>query len=321
MTCRPTRFAVLAFAAAILLAFSGSPAHAVPFTLNNDGVHGISAFDLTSGGSDNQLNNSNETLTIWDAIDLGATVPGLVDPAPAGNPTYQVGAYETDTETVVNYAGGGDFGGNIALNTIGGGTIPFSGDSQVQDISVRAVTYLAVPVGTWSIAIASDDGRRLEMPGLSALTTPNFIAHGGQIDGGSGTGFDFLLRNGTTGHNRSVGVFTVGAGDVAAGSNVALLGLDGFYFERGTGGGSFEISIKGGSDTGFGGPGDGWVLLSQGTFGWSISSTPIVVTVATDLGSRTWHDASTGNWTTTNWDTGAPPPSGTNSGVHFLSMS
>ena len=302
-------------AVAVLLALSCSMAYAVPFVLNNDGLLSIKAFKLDggSGSNDHDLNSANETKTIWDAIDGGAPVPSppLVV---IGSKKYRVRWWETDTEVDVNYGGGGgDFGSTRAYATInsdgaGGGGGSITGGA---DLSVRGETYLAVPVGTWSIAIGSDDGRRLELPGLAGLATPNFIAHGGQVDGGSGTGFDFVLKNGTTGHNRSVGVFTVGLGDVVPGTNIALLQLDGFFFQRSGGIAGPEISIKAGSDTGFGGSGEGWTLLQEGTFGWAISSTPITVTVTPPAKSFTW-DGSTDDWRAgagadTHWE---PPAAG-----------
>jgi len=215
----------------------------------------------------------------------------------------------------IDYVGGGDFGVNRALSTIGAG-FPMAGT--VEDVSVRARTYLAVPIGEWSIAIASDDGRHLQLTdaqsgapgagGVVGFTT--FAASGEQMTlGGAGT--NVIGYNATTGHARSVGTFAVTAANVEPGTNVALIYLDGFYFERGTGGGSFEISIRNTQDTTFGGAGEGWTLLQNGTFGWSISSTPITVSVTAPANSFTW-DGSVDDWragagTDTHWE---PPALG-----------
>jgi autotransporter-associated beta strand protein len=315
-----------AAALAVLISLPAASAFGQGFSLTSDGVHRVTAFDLTSGGgaTDTQVSSATEALGIWNAIDAGGVVPGAIT---ANSQTYNVGAYVNNTVASIDYVGGGDFSVNRALSTIGTG-FPMAG--AVEDVSVRARTYLAVPVGNWSIAIASDDGRRLAMSdaqagaagsgGVTGFST--FSGHGGQMDSGSGTGQNFLLYAGTTGHERSIGTFSVTPAQVESGTNVALLYLDGFYFERGTGGGSVELSIRNGLDTTFGGASEGWTLLQNGTFGWTVSSTPMSVNFATSLGDRTWHDASTGDWTATNWDTGAPPASGTNSGDYpTLSLS
>jgi len=248
------------------------------FTITGDGQLNVEGFKLGAGGgaTDTQLNNTTETLGIWNAIDGGATVPGAVS---ANSQTYNVTAWETDTENSVNYDGGNDFGGDLAWASINSdGPGGSGGGLGGEDFSVRAKAYLAVPIGTWSIAAGSDDGRRIEMPGLLGLTNSGFTAIGGQT-GLGGVGQDVVGYNGTTGHNRTIGVFTVTAADVVPLTNYALLQLDSFYFERGSGD-SFEISIKPGSDTSFGGQGEGWNLLADGTYGWYVSSTPLTVTTA-----------------------------------------
>jgi len=285
---------------ATLLALPPPQAVAIPYVLANDGLHRVAGLDLTTGGAtDTQLSDSLETLGIWTVID------GLTPPPPPGivnanSKVYNIGAYATDTEVSIDYVGSGDFGVNRALSTIGTG-FPMAGT--VEDVSVRARTYLAVPIGNWTISIASDDGRRLQLTdaqsgaagpgGVVGFTT--FSGHGEQTDSGSGTGFNFLLRNATTAHDQSVGTFSVTPANVEPGTNIALIYLDGFYFERGTGGGSFEISIRNALDTTFGGSGEGWTLLADNTFGWRISSTPITVTVTPPANSFTW-DGSTDDW-------------------------
>ncbi len=305
--------ATVALWMAAALTLSASSAVGQSFSLDNDGLFNVWAFQETGGGADSQLNSTTETLGIWNAILGGAPVPGTVS---ANGTTYGIGSYEIDTESVIDYNGGGDFGVNRGYATVNGDGPGGSGGSITggDDLSVWANTYLAVPVGTWSIAIASDDGRQVSLDGLLGLTNPGFTAIGGQT-GLGGVGDDVVGFDGTTGHDQSIGVFTIDPADAVAGTNVALLTLDAFFFER-SGGDSFELSFKSGSDTSFGGSGEGWTLLTDGSLMWSISSNPINVTVAGSLGDRTW-DGSTGDWTETDadaWDTGLPPASGTDAG-------
>ena len=247
-------------------------------TKEGDGVFNVRAFRVVggAGSTDNDLNDTNETQTIWDEIDGGGTVPGVLT---IGTKIYNVDQFETDTEISIDYAGGGgNFPTNRPYASINGDG-PGGGGGGVtggEDFSVRADAFLAFPkTGTYSIAVVSDDGRRVDLNAASLVSgSPfgTFVAHGGQVDAGSGTGFNHLFRNAPTGHVASVGVFEVAAGDV--------LSLDTFFYERG-GGDSFEIAIKPGNDISYGGPGDGWLLLEQGAFGIGVGSTNSFTATAT----------------------------------------
>lgn len=210
------------------------------------GAWDVQAFNLAPGALEFDVDMSNlfETIDIWSHIDGGGTVgatPSFTANGGLGN------GYES-----INDDGPGGSGGPIT-----------GGD----DFSIRAIADLEFTVGgTYSIALASDDGRigmltelHSKAPGFSGIT-----ATGGQITGGLTTaniwGFD-----GTTGHNRSVAVFTVAAGD--------RLNLDALFFERG-GGDSFEISIKAGADTSFGGVIDDWQVLEHGVLGINLTGIP-----------------------------------------------
>ena len=196
----------------------------------------VKAFNIIGGGgsNDNDLNNVTETLTIWDAIDTGATTGTTV----IGPKTYNIQNNHTGTAAVVDYAGGGgDFTVNTPYSAIGAG---LGGD----DFSVRALATLTFnDAGTYRIRAGSDDGRYLRLAGVT------FDAFGGQ-GGESQPVPDTVIFNGTTGHNRSWGEFTVGAGASAT--------LDAHFFERG-GGDSFEVSIE---KVGTG----GYQLLANGVY-------------------------------------------------------
>lgn len=298
---------------AVFMGLSGSRALGQGYTLTKDGLHGIEAFKLNSGGgsNDHDLNNTAETKTIWDAIDGGFSPPGVVT---IGSKTYNVQWWETDTENRVIYNGNYDgFTGSLGYATINGDGPGGSGGSITggDDFSVRARTYMAIPQGTWSISAGSDDGRYIDFADLDAAgVVPTFTAQGNQVNMG-GTGNSFIGYNNTTGHNHTTGVFTIGAGDLEPGTNIALVDMSSFFFELG-GGDNFHLSIKPGSDTGHGGTGDGWALLQDGTFGWAISSTPITINYATPGQDHFWIGG-TGNWTDLNWED--PENSAANTGT------
>ena len=243
-----------------------------------DGLFNVSVFRAVGGGgsTDHDLNSMNETLGIWDRIDAGDTVPG---PIIAGGQTYNIDRYETDTETSINYGPGN---GNFNAGTLGTNSINSNGPGGSggginggDDYSLRAQAYLYFhEAGTYSIATASDDGRRMDLTGVVTGGSFNgFSAQYDQVDGPFTPGQTFVIKNGTTGHDQSVGVFTVDAGDI--------LYLDTRFFERAGGASPFEVMIKQGADTN-GVPGgnnsdpsaanDGWRLLSEGVFGIAVST-------------------------------------------------
>ncbi len=231
-----------------------------------DNLLNVDAFELHGGANDGQLNNTAEAGSLWTYIDANPGFTGGL--AVPQNKIYNVANRASDQDVDVNYVGGGggsSFPGDKAYASInndgpGGAGGPITGGN---DFSVRANALLEFTVGgTYSIAALSDDGRWLQLQNPDGSPF-SFSAHGGQIDSGSGTGTDFLQKNGTTGHDHSSGVFTVAAGDV--------LVLNSLFFERG-GGDAFEIALKAGSDTNFGGTGDGWQLLTDGVLGVRVSS-------------------------------------------------
>ncbi len=219
----------------------------------------VEIFNVVGGGgsNDNDLNNTNETMVIWDHLDAN---PGFTGTTPdLGGKIYNVQNNVPDVEIGIDYGGGGgNFSPTLNYNTInddgpGGGPGPIGGGD---DFSVKAHAFVNIPEGDWSIMAASDDGRYLTLEDVI------FNGQGGQINMG-GTGENFVGFNDPTGHNNTVGTFTVGPGGLQT-------ELYSFFFERG-GGDSFEIAIKLGLDTSMGGPGDGWAILTDGLHGWTVS--------------------------------------------------
>ncbi len=236
---------------------------------NNDGLFQVSAFQLDGNP---QVNSIDVARAIWDANPSGA---GSI--AATNGTTYDITAYEAGTTGVINYSnnlGGFDrINGNLDFDTIGGGTI-----TNADQLSVRAETYMTFTnAGTYSIAIRGDDGRFIRLSDPNNPGSFVFDDAVGNVDDGSGAGFDFI-EDRNTGNGEAVGVFTVTAGQT--------LHLDTLYFEH-FGGDSFEIAIKSGTDTTYRGTGDGWALLSDGVLGVELSSDAITQRSATDSATLT----------------------------------
>ena len=236
-----------------------------------DGLFAIDLFQVApmAGANDHDLDTASETFAIWNALDLGigAPPPGLLT---IGAKTYFVNRYESDVEATVNYgSSGGSSGGGAGrfVPTLGYESIHGDGPGGSagtlvggEDFSVRARTFMTFDVaGTYTLAVGSDDGRRVALSHSDGSPFP-FQAAGGQL-----TGFtpgDSVMRfEGSTGHLFSMGVFSVSAGDVVV--------LDAFFFER-TASDSFEVAIKPGIDTSFGIGTDGFSLLADGVLGGTI---------------------------------------------------
>lgn len=242
------KLALTNLAIVLSICLGTSNASAVPF---DDGLFTVDAFQLSAG----QLNNTPETRLIWNGIDGGA---GIGDVPIAG---HTIGALESDTASQIIYNGNFDgFVGSVGYSTIGGGTVTGG-----NDFSVRARTFVEFTTGgTYSISSGSDDGREIVLSDIGLSTGySGFSAAGNQVDGFV-AGSEAIEKTGTTGHAHTTGVFSVDAGDVLA--------LDAMFFERG-GGDQFHIAIKLGSDTGFGGTGDNWELLTDGALNGFIQLT------------------------------------------------
>jgi len=226
----------------------------------------VKAFNVVGGGgsTDNDLDSATETGVIWNFLDAN---PGFTGTTPdlGGGKVYNVENNLVDATAAVDYAGGGgNFPLDYSYSTISGGA-GLSGD----DFSVRAQAFVGIPEGTWTIAVASDDGRLLQ---LNGITNPllAFASGHDQINLG-GAGFNYVGYDGTTGHDQTLGVFTIQNADLDSLGHLSMAMLDAFFFERGSGD-SFEISIAPGAHTGFN---DNFMLLEDGMFGWVVSQSEL----------------------------------------------
>ena len=191
--------------------------------------------DLT-GGSDGNPNSATEAETI-----LALAAP---------NATY---AYTDHTQSpnpaTVNVASGGSFSPTNVLP---------NGASAADTYVVQATANLVIPAGDWTIAFGSDDGGKLQIPGVT------FLANTGS-DAGSTFSGDEIRFEGTRGHDWTMGTFTV-ASDLTT-------TIEAVMFESG-GGDSFEVALFQGHTTTK--PASaGWALLQDGQYGWTVQVAPI----------------------------------------------
>ncbi|MCO6454487.1 MAG: hypothetical protein J5I93_04145 [Pirellulaceae bacterium] len=222
---------------------------------------GLMRVQVVNTSGTNPGTSTANWLNLWTALDGGAGPTGSV----AG---FNVVNNTSDTEISYDYSGGGDFAVNRAINSInnngpGGGGGPFNGPN---DYSIRARTYLQfTSAGTYTISLGSDDGRSIELTEAFAGSAPGyagFTARGDQVSGAFTPGDTVIGFSGSTGHNQTVGTFTVAAGDI--------LELDAFYYQ-GAGGHSGEISIASGAFGSFTNSTD-FSLLQNGRLGILLES-------------------------------------------------
>ena len=231
-------------------------------TMTAVAVPGFDVQVINTSGS-NPGNNTANWLSLWNAVDAlppGST--GTIDGRNVVNNT-------SDVEVDFNYQGGGCKGSNRAIDTIsgdgpGGGGGPWNGGN---DYSIRAGTFLDFSVGgTYTIALGSDDGRRIELTEATLGSAPGYTGFTsllGQFNGTFNPGDTVIGFSGSTGHQETYGVFMVAAGD--------RLRLDAFYYNGG-GGHSGELLIYQGN------PGgdtcNGSELLTDGVFGITVNQEP-----------------------------------------------
>ena len=208
-------------------------------------------------------NDTSNWLSLWDEV-AGTNTTGSVVTTSG---TYNITNNHSDTETIFDYNSGGDFGTNKNINTINSDG-PNGGASSVsgENYSIRSNTFLAFNVGgTYTIALGSDDGRRIQLtdatPGGSNVFN-GFSSRGDQVNGSFTPGDTVIGFSGGTGHDRTVGTFTVEAGDI--------LQLDAFFYQGG-GGHSGEISIAAGEFSNFTNTSD-FKLITDEQFNIAVSS-------------------------------------------------
>jgi len=200
-----------------------------------------------NGATDTQINTTTEGQAILDAA-IGLTT-GSTGVITSGSTTYNVVQVARDIGVgEINYGGGpGNFGGN---NPFPDGLV----DSDT-DYIVTAEAYVVIPAGTWQIAIGSDDGGFLTLPGVTLTNEINEV--------GGVSGDDTLFFNSPRGHSSTIGTFTL--------TSELTTTLSALIFER-AGAESFEISIRDASAGSVSSVNStDFALLQDGQFGFSVT--------------------------------------------------
>src|SRR6185436_2241989 len=103
-----------------------------------------------NGGADGLIDNIGEATSILDGT------------AAAG--AFTVFTDTTAVRAAVNFGNGGFYGSDLAFPN---GALPTLADSDLTrtDYAIRATAATFIPAGDWTIAVNSDDGFRLRIPG------------------------------------------------------------------------------------------------------------------------------------------------------------
>jgi len=185
----------------------------------NIGKLDASGIKIGGGGSNTQINNTSEALTIyaaWLAADSPAS--GLISGS-----TYNVIASGSSTVDRIDFGGANhDFSGTLAYPGAGAGVTG-------EDFLVHTSGTLSLPAGDYTIYVESDDGFSFVMDTLFGDTV-SFSKFGSSTSGGSNE----LRYEGTTGNTNTGGSFTL--------TQDSVFDIAAIFFERG-GGDYLEISI------------------------------------------------------------------------------
>ncbi len=216
------------------------------YTISDGSAVANGLFDVEVYNRVESYGGITDALAIWADVDAA----GLTS-ATSGNVvnTGSTVAYEKGTNTIIDYRSGNGYNG-VFTNDQAYDSIDPSANTITDDtyMSVRARSHLLfAEAGTYSIAVASDDGRQIT---LTDNTSGTVVA--------------------TNQHNFDVGetivTFTVTEGQI--------LDLDTMFWQ-GVGNSAFEVLIKKGADTTFveaDAENDGWELLQNGNYNVFLSN-------------------------------------------------
>ncbi|MEZ6120765.1 MAG: hypothetical protein R3C28_29890 [Pirellulaceae bacterium] len=152
-----------------------------------------------------------------------------------------IGAYP-----VVDFAGGGGtYGENYPYpNGVA--------DTSMNDFVVQVTADVVIPAGSWSISFGSDDGGQVTIPGIELIEFEDDNFQDDQI-----------RFEGNRGHAWTTGTFEL--------AEELSTTITGSFHERG-GGDSFEIAILNDAVLEDANPANGWELLGDGVYGWSVTT-------------------------------------------------
>jgi hypothetical protein len=158
---------------------------------------------------------------------------------------FTVGNSETRAQPYVNH---GD-AGNLTTPSV----LSVFATPDREQYAIRATSNITIPVGTWTIAVGSDDGFRVTIPGVTFTSRFNADASAANV----------VQFSAPRGHAQTGGTFTVTGSPL-----VTTITLD--FYEAG-GGDSVELSLAAGQQTGF--AVGTFNILQDGQNGWAVKTT------------------------------------------------
>jgi hypothetical protein len=213
------------------------------WAVNSQPGFNIRQFNIVSGGgaTDWSLGSTTESRA------LDGIVTGMGSFKVPSGQIYNVANYFEGAVNRVDMGRTRNGGGNF--NPTDSYPDPASpGDGSNFLVSVSAA--VTIPPGEWTMWVASDDGRILNMPGIDFYSVVSNLS-----DGGDGTGI--IGYEDPTGHSNSRGTFTVKV--------ETTVNLSAMFWER-TGGDSFELAVAKGEKTNAA----DFHVLGDGVLGWGV---------------------------------------------------
>lgn len=193
--------------------------------------------------------NGGEDGTLDSALEARAVINGS---APAGD--HDITLDVTEVVQQLNVGGSrGSFRDNLPYLE---GTV----DSSLDDIVLAMSAKVHIPEGDWTIGFGADDGGILSLDGISFIETINEDGTDDLITVGDGE----LLSNDIRSLSWVRGTFSVGPGGITA-------PLELIVFNQ-VGKDSFELAIINEHSTARPRFSNDWTLLSDGVFGWSVTT-------------------------------------------------
>ena len=185
----------------------------------NSGTLNAVGIKINGSGSNRQINNTTEALTIYNAwLAAGSPATGLISGG-----TYNVSASGTSSVDRVDFGGSAhDFSGTLSYPGLANGV-------NGSDLLVHASGKLSLPAGDYTIFVESDDGFNFVMDTVSGDLV-SFNKFGSSSSGASNE----LRFEQPTGNSNTGGSFTL--------TQDSVFDIATIFFERG-GGDYLEISI------------------------------------------------------------------------------
>ncbi|MFT5413488.1 MAG: hypothetical protein ACI9NC_006243, partial [Verrucomicrobiales bacterium] len=227
---------------------------------------------LASGG-DGIITYASNALPGWLVRNLdvvGGTGSGNVDSlteadgliANTGTANFTLQGDRTEVRPILDLGGGA---GDYPVNDLYPGSTPTSGTTR-DDFVIFATSQVTIPAGTWSIAIASDDGGSIKVEGVDFSTGAAGVeSRFGEEDPPLRLSDDSVRFDAKRGHGWTGGTFVL--------TEPLSTTVTAVMFERG-GGDSIEVAVRdatsGIDNAPQNGAASGWALLEDGLNGWTL---------------------------------------------------